>query len=113
MDAGSGDGLLLSVIPVHVFSASRSDGLAGSGWRTPKASASALAASLIITALYHLGFSEFRGPSVLQPLIGNGIVTAGYLVSGSPLAPIVSHVIMHVAAVVHGMESTPHLPPHY
>ena len=110
---GMVDGVLLSVIPVHVFSASRLGGQAGSRWRTLKPGASALAASLLVTALYHVGFAEFRGPALLQPLIGNAIITAGYLASGSPLAPIVSHVIMHVAAVVHGMESTAQLPPHY
>jgi hypothetical protein len=86
---------------------------AGSGGGKLQASASALAASLLVTALYHLGFAEFRGPALVQPLIGNSIVTAGYLASGSPLAAIASHVIMRVAAVVHGMESTVQLPPHY
>jgi hypothetical protein len=50
---------------------------------------------------------------LIQPLIGNAIVTAGYLLTGSPLAAIISHVIMHGAAVVHGMETTVQLPPHY
>lgn len=106
------DAVLLSVIPVHAFTASVSDGRTGAGWNALRA-AWAMAGSLLVTALYHLGFAEFRGPALLQPLIGNAIVTAGYLASRSPLASIVSHVIMHVAAVVHGMESTTQLPPHY
>jgi hypothetical protein len=110
---GMADAVLLNVVPVHIVLASKPDGPVGSGGGTLKASAAALAASLLVTAAYHLGFAEFRGPTLLQPLIGNAIVTAGYLASGSPLAAIVSHVIMHVAAVVHGMESTVQLPPHY
>ena len=65
------------------------------------------------TAAYHLGFTEFRGPTLLQPLIGNAVVTAGYLLTGSPLAAILAHVIMHGAAVFQGMEGTVQLPPHY
>lgn len=110
---GMADAVLLNVVPAHIVLVSKPDGPAGSGGRALKASALALAASLLVTAAYHLGFAEFQGPALLQPLIGNAIVTAGYLASGSPLAAIVSHVIMHVAAVAHGMESTVQLPPHY
>ena len=73
----------------------------------------ALFASLAVTAAYHLGYPEFRGPQILGPLIGNGILTGAYLVTGSPLAAVLPHLAMHVAAVLHGMESTMQLPPHY
>jgi hypothetical protein len=33
----------------------------------------AVSASLVITAAYHLGFPEFRGPELIGPLIGNGV----------------------------------------
>jgi hypothetical protein len=46
-------------------------------------------------------------------LIGNAILTAGYIVSGSMVAPLIGHVIMHGASVLHGMETTTQLPPHY
>jgi hypothetical protein len=45
-------------------------------------------------------------------LIGNGIMTLSYLASGSPIAPMLSHVVMHIAAVLHGMATTVQLPPH-
>jgi len=107
------DAVLLSVVPVVSLYGSRSGELPpGSSSRLPQAGL-ALAGSLFVTALYHLGFAEFRGPMLIQPLIGNAIVTAGYLLTGSPLAAIISHVIMHGAAVVHGMETTVQLPPHY
>ena len=73
----------------------------------------ALGASLLVTAAYHPGYQEFRGPAVIQPLIGNALLTLGFLLTGSPAAAIVGHVIMHAAAVVHGMETTVQLPPHY
>ena len=37
--------------------------------------------------------------------VGNAIITSSYLLTGSPLAAILSHVAMHVAAVLHGMET--------
>jgi hypothetical protein len=73
----------------------------------------ALAASLFVTAAYHLGYVEFRGPRLLQPLIGNAVLTTGYLMTGSIATPLIGHVIMHGAAVLHGMETTVQLPPHY
>lgn len=106
------DGLLLTVAPV----------LAVFGRDTPRLSARtgnwargavALAASLFVTATYHLGYEEFRGSHLAQPLIGNAVITAGYLMTGSVATPLIAHVIMHGAAVVHGMETTSQLPPHY
>jgi len=34
----------------------------------------------------------------VQPLIGNAIVTASYLLTGNPLAPVIAHVLIHGAA---------------
>ena len=106
------DGLLLTVAPV----------LAVFGRNTPRLSARignwargavALAASLFVTATYHLGYEEFRGSRLAQPLVGNAVITAGYLLTGSVATPLIGHVLMHGAAVVHGMETTSQLPPHY
>lgn len=110
---GAIDALLLNVIPVLSIYAA----LPGNpprqlaprvGWAL-----AALAGSLLVTAMYHLGFAEFRGPALVYPLVGSSIITAGYLLTGSPLAAIIAHIIMHAAAVVHGMETTVQLPPHY
>ena len=73
----------------------------------------ALVASAYVTAAYHLGYPEFRSKRVLLPVAGNTIITFGMLVTGNPLAAIVSHAIMHIAAVIHGAEATVQLPPHY
>lgn len=106
---GSADALLLTVIPVAAVTRVSGGGVI----RKMGQAMPALGASLLVTALYHLGFEEFRGASLLQPLIGNAIVTAGYLATGNPLTPVLAHVIMHGAAVLHGMEVTVQLPPHY
>jgi hypothetical protein len=110
---GALDALLLSVVPVlSVYGSRPPEQLRGWKGRVRWGGA-ALGASLAVTAAYHLGFPEFRGPTLVQPLIGNAMVTAGYLLTGSPLAAIVAHVIMHGAAVLQGMEGTVQLPPHY
>jgi hypothetical protein len=108
---GVADAMLLTVIPV--LAVRRDAGASGTGWRGAWRGVAAMAASLLVTALYHFGFEEFRGMTLLQPLIGNAIVTAGYLITRNPMTPLLAHVIMHGAAVVHGMESTAQLPPHY
>jgi Type II CAAX prenyl endopeptidase Rce1-like len=107
------DTLLLSVIPVLSLYGSRpAEELQrpGARWRWGLV---ALLGSAIVTAMYHAGFAEFRGPQLVQPVIGNTLITLAYLLTGSPLAAIVSHVLMHMAAVVHGMALTSQLPPHY
>ena len=73
----------------------------------------AIATSLIITLLYHLGYKEFRNKSILMVLLGNTIITLTFIISGNPLAAVLSHTAMHVAAVMRGPETTLHLPPHY
>ena len=109
---GIADALLLSVLPVLALYGSRPPAELrnpGTRWRW---GLTALLASLGITAAYHVGFVEFRGSALVAPLIGNGIVTLSYLASGSPIAPLLSHVVMHAAAVLHGMATTAQLPPH-
>jgi hypothetical protein len=109
---GVADALLLSILPVLLIYGARP----ASELRSPIArwrwGLGALLASLFLTAVYHVGFPEFRGPALAAPLIGNGIVTLAYLASGSPLAALVAHVMMHGAAVLHGAATTVQLPPH-
>jgi hypothetical protein len=105
------DALLLNVMPVWIVYA----GWDAGGKIRPVLSRAALAlgASLLVAAMYHLGYEEFQGPALMQPLIGNGLITLAFLLTGSPTASIIAHVIMHTAAVLHGMETTVQLPPHY
>lgn len=111
---GAVDGLLLSVVPVLA-----TEHLAGGRDRpgTPFAwaavGAAALVASMAVAAAYHLGYPEFQNAGLLRPVIGNAVITSSYLVSRNPLSPVLAHVIMHVAAVLHGPGSTVQLPPHY
>jgi len=108
------DALFLSVMPVvATWLACAQSGLTVRLSGRLLAGALALTASLVVTAAYHLGYSEFRGPQVGGPILGNALLTLAYLFSGSPLSTTLGHVAMHVASVLHGMETTIQLPPHY
>lgn len=107
------DGLLLNVMPVLAV---QEPGFYESSpsWKERLVRGLyALAASIVVTVAYHSGYTEFHGPKMVSVIIGNIIITSSYLLTGSPLAAVATHVIMHVAAALHGMESTLQLPPHY
>jgi hypothetical protein len=107
------DAVLLSVIPVLALYGARSAAALRRPGDRLRWGGVAIVGSALVTAAYHAGFAEFRGPQLLQPIIGNTAITLGYLLTGSPVAAIVSHIVMHAAAVLHGMAHTMQLPPHY
>jgi len=108
------DAMLLSVVPVTVVY----HGLSNLSWAAnPLGQIAlwvfALSASLIVTLCYHLGYPEYRGKQVMMTLVGNGIMTVAFLITGNPLAAVIPHCAMHIAAMWHGRETTYQLPPHY
>jgi len=107
------DGLLLNVMPVLAVRGAWFGETPFSPKERLIRGFLALAASVFVTTAYHLGYTEFHGPVVLSVIIGNALITSTYLLTGSPLAAVATHVVMHMAAVLHGMETTLQLPPHY
>jgi hypothetical protein len=106
------DAVMLSALPILTLYGSRPAVELMSAGSRLRWALIALAGSALVAAAYHAGFVEFRGPSLAGPVIGTTIMSAGYLLSGSPITPILAHVLMHIAAVLHGMETTVQLPPH-
>lgn len=107
------DALFLNVMPVLAVW----QGLTALGWYglwsdRLAVGAVALVASLAVALAYHLGYPEFRNRSVGLVLVGNALITLAFLLSGNPLGAIVAHVVMHLAAVLRGPETTLQLPPH-
>lgn len=107
------DALLLSVLPV--LAAWRA--LKGRGWTATRrgkiaSGVAAVAASMLVTAAYHAGFPEFRDADIVNPLIGD-VMSVGYVLTSNPLTAMISHVAMHIAAVIQGADATSQLPPHY
>jgi hypothetical protein len=111
---GTLDALLLSVLPVYATW----HALTSLGWTERwigrlAAGLLALGASVLITAAYHMGFPEYQSGALAAPVFGNTVMSIGYLLSTNPLGAIISHIAMHVAGVLHGVETTVQLPPHY
>ena len=68
--------------------------------------------SLVFTAVYHLGYSDFRGDKLRKPLAGDVIWSAPTLITLSPFGAPIAHAGLHVTAVVHSYETDVFLPPH-
>lgn len=109
------DALLLSVLPVLATW----QGFSALGWTTSLpgkilVGAIAIIASLIVTVAYHLGYPEYRVPGGLfGPILGNGAMTLGYVLTNNPIAAVFSHIAMHIAGVLQGPATVIQLPPHY
>lgn len=107
------DGLMLSVLPlVAAWRACRARSLTTTRKGRVLAGAAGLAASILVTSVYHLGYAELRGPKLGKAIVGNVIMSVGQLATASPIASVGSHALMHVAAVLHGADTTVQLPPH-
>lgn len=106
------EGLLLSTLPalmawqiVHTL-----------GWSGAAGTASRVAlpmlASIAVIVVHHLGYPEFRNPREMSmAVVGCGLLTAGFLITGNLLTAPTGHVLLHTAAVLHGTELPPHREP--
>lgn len=110
---GFADGLVLSAFPILAVFAAFGGTAALVHWRKKVAvGALALAMSLVFTAVYHLGYSDFRGDKLRKPLAGDVIWSTPTLLTLSPLGAPIAHAGLHVTAVVHSYETDIFLPPH-
>lgn len=109
------DALLLSVLPVMAtWKAFTVLGWTYHWWGKILVSAIAVLLSLGVTVAYHLGYPECRvAGGLFGPTLGNGAMSLGYVLSGNPIAAMVSHMAMHIAGVLQGPASVLQLPPHY
>jgi hypothetical protein len=108
---GAVDGLLLLAFPwIVTWRALRAD---EGGWRRKLgAGLAAWGAILLMTTAYHLGYEDFRSTKILQPNIGSSIAAVPTLVTSNPVASPISHIVLHVTAVLHCPETELFLPPH-
>jgi len=67
---------------------------------------------LVVTTAYHLGYSDFRSKKIIQPNIGNTIISIPTLVTANPIGSPITHAIMHITAVIHCPRTELFLPPH-
>ena len=110
---GAIDGLLLTAFPIIVVYAALSESRLRRRKRGFAAVAAiALAASLVFTATYHLGYSDFRSAKVRKPVTGDLIWAAPVIATANPISAPIAHAGLHVAAVTHSYETDLFLPPH-
>lgn len=107
---GAVDALLLTVLPcLVVFRAL--GGHLGTWRRRLAYFGASLALVMTITAVYHLGFAQYREDGVGAPETGNTIISMPMLLSANPLGSIADHAAMHMSAVAHSYETEVRLPP--
>jgi hypothetical protein len=110
---GAVDGLLLSAFPIlAVFAAFAGTRLRSHRTGTVLVALIALTASLAMTAVYHAGYSEFRGEEIRKPVAGDVVWSAPTLLTLNPVGAPIAHAAMHTSAVVHSYETDTFLPPH-
>lgn len=107
---GSVDALLLSALPCLVAYRLFREDLAGAA-RKAGFTLTALLLIVTITAIYHLGYEQYRDDGVKAPEIGNVIMSVPMIATLNPLGSMVAHSCMHVTAVAHEYETEVRLPP--
>src|ERR687892_142827 len=110
---GAADGVLLSAFPILVvFGAFASSSVRRRLVGRVAVGLAALFASLAMTAVYHVGYSEFRSEKVRSPVAGDVVWSIPTLVTLNPVAAPIAHAGLHVTAVLHSYETELFLPPH-
>jgi hypothetical protein len=108
---GAIDGLLLSVFPwivtwrafdVEKKSLGKKIGFGFLAWLF----------ILVLTTAYHLGYSDFRSKKIIEPNIGNTIISVPTLASANPIGSPIVHATMHITAIIHSPKTELFLPPH-
>jgi len=104
---GAAEGVLLSALPafitwqmVHAL-AWAGPGAAVARWTLP------LLGAAFVIVVHHLGYWNCRGEILVPITLALTVLTAGFLLTASWIAPALGHVFMHFEATVHGIEMPP------
>jgi hypothetical protein len=110
---GAADGLLLSAFPILAVFAIF-EGTRARQRLTGKVAIglAALLSSMVMTATYHMGYSDFRSEKLRQPVAGDVVWSAPTLLTLNPIGAPIAHAGLHVSAVLHSYETDLFLPPH-
>ena len=65
-----------------------------------------------MTAVYHLGYRDFRSPMLARPVTADLVWSVPTLATLNPIGAPIAHAAMHVTAVLHASETQVFLPPH-
>ena len=110
---GAIDGLLLSSFPIlATFAAFKGSRLEGRRRGKIAIGAVALVSSLLMAAVYHVGYSDFRSSKVRSPVAGDTMWSLPTLLTLNPIGAPIAHATMHTTAVLHSYHTDLFLPPH-
>jgi hypothetical protein len=110
---GAADGLLLSAFPILlVVAALKNSRLRRRAGELLAVGTVAMFASLAVTAVYHAGYSDFRGSKIRKPVTGDLVWSVPTLATLNPIGAPIAHVGLHIGAVVHNYDTDLFLPPH-
>ena len=104
---GLAEGVLLSALPPYItwqmIHALGWTGTAGAiaRWTLP------VVAATVVVVIHHLGYWNCRNRILVPISLGLNVLTVGFLVTGSWIAPALGHVFMHFEATTHGVEMPP------
>lgn len=104
---GIAEGVLLSALPAFItWQMLHSLGWAGTAgavarWTLPVAAAAG------VIVVHHLGYWNCRNRILIPITWGCSLLTVGYLVTASMVAPTLGHILLHFAGDIHGVEMPP------
>jgi hypothetical protein len=109
---GTAEAILLATLPLlAVWQAADALGWTDTAWAKGASGALAIAGALLVIAVHHLGYREFRTKAARKQLLGAlvacGIQALVFLLTGNALAPIVAHVMLHWQLTLRGTEMPP------
>lgn len=105
---GIGEGILLSALPVFVtwqmIHALGWSGTAGAlaRWTLP------IVAAAVVVVTHHLGYWSCRNRILVPITLGLSVLSIGFLLTGSWIAPALAHIFMHWKLTIQGTEMPPH-----
>jgi hypothetical protein len=67
-----------------------------------------MVASIAVIVVHHLGYWEYRNRLLVPIALGCGLLSLGYLVTASPIAAVLGHILGHGSSLRHGAELPPH-----
>jgi hypothetical protein len=108
---GTAEGLLLATLPtVAIWHAASIAGWTGSTIGNIGAGVAAVVGSLVVIVGHHLGYPEFRASRVKMAgaMVTCGVQAIAFLLTGSIVAPIVAHIVLHAEMTFRGTELPPH-----
>ena len=109
---GIAEAVLLATLPVlALWQTCDALGWTNGGWARIGSGALAIAGSLFVVLVHHLGYRQFRAREGRQALFGAmavcGVQAVAFLATGNVLAPIVAHVALHGELLIRGAELPP------